>query len=90
MGNALSRNAGSTKRLFENERKFMNLKYLKNRVELKLFERKLEFWKLIWKLKSRKLNLKIGILKELFENGSSENSIWKLEFWKWEFWKLEN
>ena len=36
--------------------------------------------KFIWKLKSRKLNLKFGILKKLFENGNSENSIWKLEF----------
>ena len=34
-------------------------KYLKTEMELKLFEKKLEFWK----LKSWKLNLKIGILK---------------------------
>ena len=29
--------------------------------------------KFIWKLKSQKLNLKIGILRKIFGNGSSEN-----------------
>ena len=70
-------------------------KYLKTRVELKLFEKKnTRVLKIIWKLKSWKLNLKIGILKKLFENGSFENSIWKLEIWKiiWKlkFWKWKS
>ena len=74
---------------------------MKNGVELKLFERKLEFWNLfenwslknylktrVLKIKFKKLNLKeIEILK----------FIWQLEFWKLnlrikileiKFWKL--
>ena len=38
-------------------------KYLKIKVELKLFEKKNRVLKIIYKLKSWKLNLKIGILK---------------------------
>ena len=50
--------------------------YLKIGVELKLFKRKLDFWRFIWKLESRKLfedwsleklNLRIGILDIKFE-----------------------
>ena len=90
MGNALSRNAGSTKRLFENERKFMNLKYLKNRVELKLFERKLEFWNLFesWSLKNY---WKIGVLEIKFEDDILRIKFGILGFWKiWKMVVLEN
>ena len=47
-------------------------KYLKTRVKLKLFERKLEFWNLFenWDLKKY---LKIGVLKI---------KLWKLKSWK--------
>ena len=45
-------------------------KYLKIRVKLKLFERKLGFWK---------LNLKIGILKDYLKMG-----VLKIKFKNWD------
>ena len=57
-------------------------KYLKNGVELKLFERKLEFWNLFenWSLENY---LKIGVLKLNLRIGILEIKFWnKLEFWK--------
>ena len=54
-------------------------KYLKTEMELKLFEKKLEFWK----LKSWKLNLKIGILKNYLRT-----RVLKIKFENWKFEKL--
>ena len=51
---------------------------MKNRVELKLFERKLEFWNL----------LKIEVSKIKFKNWNFEKNIWKWEFWKLKLGKL--
>ena len=47
-------------------------KYLKSRVKLKLFERKLEFWNLSenWSLENY---LKIGVLKIKFKNWNFGN-----------------
>ena len=46
-------------------------------MELKLFEIwsfEDQMWKLeFWKLKSRKLNLKVGISRKIFGNGSPKN-----------------
>ena len=64
---------------------------LKTRAELKLFERKLDFWNLIEKLESRRLlknwsfrvYLKIKLLEIECENENFRNWIWtRLEFWK--------
>ena len=59
-------------------------KYLKTWVKLKLFERKLEFWKLFenWNLKKWNLKkMKMGVLKIKFENWNFgklfENGIFK-------------
>ena len=65
---------------------------LKTRAELKLFERKLDFWNLIEKLESRRslgkwnfrVYLKIRLLEVECENVNFRNRIWKrLGFWKW-------
>ena len=52
-------------------------KYLKTRVELKLFERKLEFWKLFENWNSGKLfenrSFENWNFEELFENGIFKN-----------------
>ena len=65
---------------------------LKTRAELKLFERKLDFWNLIENLESRRslenwsfrVYLKIRLLEVECENVNFRNRIWKrLEFWKW-------
>ena len=65
---------------------------LKTRAELKLFERKLDFWNLTEKLESRRslenwsfrVYLKIRFLEVECENVNFRNRIWKrLEFWKW-------
>ena len=69
---------------------------LKTRRELKLFERKSDFWNLFEKLESRRLfknwnfrvYLKIRLLEAKCENENFRNWIWtKLEIWKmiWEF-----
>ena len=52
-------------------------------VELKLFEKKIRVLKIIWKLKSWKLNLKIGILKNYLKMTVS-----KIKFENWNFEKL--
>ena len=65
---------------------------MKTRAELKLFERKLDFWNLIEKMESRRsleswsfrVYLKIKLLEVEYENVNFRNRIWKrLEFWKW-------
>ena len=67
---------------------------MKTRVELKLFERKLDFWNLFEKLESRRLlknqsfekwNLRIGILDIKF----TRNLILEIKFERNQnFWKL--
>ena len=64
---------------------------LKTRAELKLFERKLDFWNIIEKLESQRslenwtfrVYLNNRLLKVECENENFRNWIWKrLEFWK--------
>ena len=63
-------------------------KYLKTRVELKLFEKKnTRVLKIIWKLKSWKLNFKIGILKNYLKIGILKIEILKI-YLRIEFLKL--
>ena len=55
---------------------------LKTRAELKLFERKLESWRLLENWSSR-VYLKIRLLEVECENENFRNWIWtRLEFWK--------
>ena len=65
---------------------------MKTRAELKLFERKLDFWNLIEKMESRRsleswsfrVYLNIRLLEVACENVNFRNRVWKrLEFWKW-------
>ena len=53
-----------------------------NKSGIKTIWKKTRVLKFNWKLKSRKLNLKFGILKKLFENG-----VLKIKF---KIWKFEN
>ena len=56
------------------KQKIDDLKLFENWSGFKIIWRKLEFWKLIWKMKSRKLNFKKnGILKIKFKNGNFGN-----------------
>ena len=61
-----------TKKKWKSKKILELKKYLKNGVELKLFERKLEFWNLFenWSLENY---LKIGILKIKFKNWNFGN-----------------
>ena len=75
-------------------------KYLKTRVKLKLFERKLEFWNLFenWDLKKYlkigvlKIKLWIGVLEIKFEEIGVLKINRELKFWKlnYENWNLGN
>ena len=56
-------------------------------MELKLFEKKNRVLKIIYKLKSWKLNLKIGILKNYLKMGVLKI---KFEDWNFENWSFEN
>ena len=64
-------------------------KYLKTIVELKLFERKLDFLKFIRKVKSRKLFENWNFEKSNLRNWSFENhlkiGVLKIRFKNWDF-----
>ena len=58
-------------------------KYLKIGVKLKIIWKKTRVLKIIWKLKSYKLNSKIGIFKKYLKMG-----VLKIKFENWKFEKL--
>ena len=77
------------KNRFENWRGIIWKKTRVLKIMWKLQFQKLEFWKIVLEWNFGKLNLKIEILENYFENGISEKLIWKLKFWKIEFWELK-
>ena len=66
------KNQGKRKIIWKSKKICELKKYLNNGVELKLFERKLEFWNLFenWSLENY---LKIGVLKNKFKNWNIGN-----------------
>ena len=68
----LKKNQGKRKIIWKSKIIYELKKYLKNGVELKLFERKLEFWNLFesWSLENY---LKIGVMKIKFKNWNFGN-----------------